>query len=264
MDSQIVNMRNAMTDSDLSPSELREQFKAAATRYDFQVLLRGAIAFVSFFLTLALLAFVVKYFRPEIHNAIGIKAGTADCPNAINPILILPMIIISACFPVPFLYRQVKQLRQTTAPRCPFCQISWRESERKVAAATGFCPICQQQMFEGEINSAAAAVENYEKTKSETRRFTRFTFYASLGGLMIVLPVYLWLYFTDQLPGKNPLSLTQILFLFPLLFAFISVGLWWAGRSSVREQQNILELFRAGERKSVKIEVIHCEQESQQ
>lgn len=81
---------------------------------------------------------------------------------------------------------------------------------------------------------------------------------------MIVQPVYLWLYFTAQLPGKNPLSLTQILFLFPLLFAFISLGLWWAGRSSVRDQQNILELFRAGERKSAKIEAIKSEQESQE
>ncbi|QDV20007.1 hypothetical protein Pan153_46760 [Gimesia panareensis] len=254
-----------MADADLTSSELKEQFKAAVTRYDLQVLMRGAIACVSFLMMMALLACVVKYFQAEIHHGLGMKSGTEDCPEAVSPILLIPIVLLSVCFPALFLYRQVKRLRQSTAPHCPFCHVSLgQHASRTGAMATGFCPACQQKMFEGELDSGAVAVEKYEKAKSEFRRYIRFTFSASMGALLIVLPVYLWLYFTNQLPGKNPPTLAEILILFPLLFSLVPLGLWWVGKLSVRDQQNIRDLFRAGEQKYGIIEARRSEQESQQ
>ncbi|QDU52060.1 hypothetical protein [Gimesia panareensis] len=253
-----------MADADLEPSELKEQFKAAATRYDFQVLICGAIACVSFFLTMALLAVVVKYFQPEIHHGLGIKSGTEDCPEAVNPILLIPIVLLSAFFSAYFLYRQVKKLRQTTAPHCLFCHVSLgQHASRTGAMATGFCPTCKQQLFEGELNSGVA-VEKYQKLTSEVQRSTRVTFSASMGALLIVLPVYLWLYFTNQLPGKNPPSLAEILIFLPLLFMVLPVSLWWVGKLSVRDQQIVLNLFRDAEQNSGIIEATRSEQESQQ
>lgn len=254
-----------MADPDLTSSERKQQFKSAATRYDIQVLLRGAIAFVSFLAMMALLAGGVKYFRVEIHHGLGLKMGTEDCPGAINPILLIPMLLLSASFPALFLYRQVKRLGQTTAPHCPFCSVSLAQhASRTGVVATGFCPACQQQLFEGELGSETGAVEKYQKSKSEVRRYTRFTLLVSTVALLIVLPVYLWLYFHGQLPGKNPPSLAVILFLFPLPFMVLPVSLWWVGRLSVRDQQNILELYRAGEQNSGIIKATRSEQESQQ
>lgn len=253
-----------MADADLTPSELKEQFKTAVTRYDFQILMRGAIACVSFLMMVALLACVVKYYQAEIHHGLGMKSGTEDCPEAVNPILLIPIVGLSACFPAVFLYRQVKKLRQTTAPHCPFCHVSLgKHASRTGAIATGFCPTCKQQLFEGELNSGVA-VEKYQKLTSEVQRSIRFTFSVSLGALLIVLPVYLWLYFTNQLPGKNPPLLAEILIFLPLLFMVLPVSMWWVGKISVRDQQIVLNLFRDAEQNSGIIEATRSEQESQQ
>ena len=254
-----------MADPDLTSSERKQQFNSAATHYDSQVLLRGAIAFVSFFLTTALLAFVVRYFQPEIHHGLGLKMGTEDCPGAINPILIYSILLLSICFPLCFFYRQVKELRQKTAPLCPFCHLALgQHSSRAGVVATGFCPACKRKLFEGELNSEASAVAKYEKTKSEVRRYTLFTCFASMCALLIVLPVYSWLYSTGQLPGTDLPSLVKVFMYLPLLFTVLPFSLWWVGRLSVRDQQNILELYRAGEQNSGIIKATRSAQESQQ
>ncbi|WP_145171833.1 hypothetical protein [Gimesia aquarii] len=98
---------------------------------------------------------------------------------------------------------------------------------------TGMCHQCKEMLFEGELASKEEALRYYyqlevdenQKTKSEMKGITRFTFIVSILALIPSLLIYVWMAKIKESMGEAVPSVFGYLvffLIFPPIFWFLS------------------------------------------
>ncbi|QDT44483.1 hypothetical protein Pan241w_45930 [Gimesia alba] len=233
-----------MDDSSKTISDFKEAFETAIKKYDLQIIIRVMIAWIMLFLLMFVLALIIRYFQTDLNEFLGIDSGATDCPKGTSSLFIFPIFLISAIVPITFLFRQAKQLRQNTGPHCPSCHVflaKWRF--RQLVLMTGFCPVCMARLFKGKLDSEAAAIAHYQKTKTESNGLVRFIVLVTLTGILIGIPVSLWLRQTNALLGKEVASIFSTLCLVIVMFSLMPVSLSMILKFSIRDTHECVTLL---------------------
>lgn len=165
-------------------------------------------------------------------------------PSAKYQILLLLGIgfffLVSCILPVICLFYYDNRLRRNPTLHCPVCDaFLGMEHISALIIKTGMCHQCKEMLFEGEFVSKEEALQHYhqlkvdanQRTKSEMKGITRFTFLASSLALILSLLIYVWMKRINVSMGEEVPSVFGYLVLF-LIFPPI---LWFCSRLILKD-----------------------------